>query len=221
MSAEAAQLPQYVHDHSHWLLYVPARIVAIILGAIIVRFVLNRMIDRAVRPVHGELPRILRPFKERAENSTLLASVLPERRAQRAATIGSVLKSLSMIVILLVAMMLILNELALSLAPFIAGTSIVGVALGFGAQNIVKDFLAGIFIMLEDQFGVGDVICADQTSGTQNTIGVVEAVSLRTTRVHGQDGVIYYLRNGELIRIGNRSQGLAETPQAPEEESGE
>ena len=212
-SAHAAKLPAYVHDHSHWIIEVPIRIIAIIVIAAIVRLVSHRFIDRLVRPVRGETPRILRPFKERAEATKVFSSgLVSARRVQRAATIGTVLKSVISFTILLVAIMLILSELDVSLAPFLAGTSIVGVALGFGAQNIVKDFLAGMFIMLEDQFGVGDVIVADQTSGTQNTTGVVEIVGLRTTRLRGQDGVIYYLRNGELIRIGNRSQGSTETP---------
>lgn len=217
-TAQAAQLPQYVHDHSHWIIEVPIRIVVIIIVALIVKAVLNRFVDRLVRPVQGDVPRILRPFKERAEGSALLNSVVSARRAQRAATIGSVLKSIITLTILLIAVLLVLSELDVSLAPFLAGTSIVGVALGFGAQNLVKDFLAGMFIMLEDQFGVGDVIVADQTSGTQNTTGVVEIVGLRTTRLRGMDGVIYYLRNGELIRIGNRSQGSPRPVAEPEPE---
>lgn len=216
MSVEAGS---YVREHSHWIIEVPIRIVVIILVALILKVVLNRFIDRLVRPVRGEVPRILRPFKERAEGSALLNSVVSARRNQRAATIGTVLKSVVTLTILLIAVLLILSELEVSLAPFLAGTSIVGVALGFGAQNLVKDFLAGMFIMLEDQFGVGDVIVADQTSGTQNTTGVVEVVGLRTTRLRGEDGVVYYLRNGELIRIGNRSQGSPRPVVEPEPEA--
>jgi len=212
MSAEHG----YWHEHSHWLIEVPIRIVVIIVVAVILKVVLNRFVDRLVRPVRGEVPRILRPFRDRAEGRGLLSSVISARRNQRAATIGTVLKSVITLTILLIAVMVILDQLEISLAPFIAGTSIVGVALGFGAQNLVKDFLAGMFIMLEDQFGVGDVIVADQTSGTQNTTGVVEVVGLRTTRLRGEDGVVYYLRNGELIRIGNRSQGAARPAPEPE-----
>lgn len=203
------QFPEYVDEHSKWIIEVPARILAIILLSLLLRVVLHRMIDRATRPKkRGELPQILRPFQERAQSSALLrdSGLLSERRAQRAATVGSVLKSVVSCTILVVSVMLILSELEVNLAPLIAGTSIVGVALGFGAQNIIKDFLAGMFMTLEDQYGVGDLIEVDQTGGSNLTTGTVEAVGLRTTRLRSGDGVVWYLRNGEVIRIGNKSQ---------------
>jgi small-conductance mechanosensitive channel len=175
--------------------------------ALILRFFLHRMINRVVRPVHvGEVPRILRPFKERAENSALFEAtgLMSERRAQRAATIGSVLKSVVSFTLLVIAAMAILSELEVDLAPFIAGTSIVGVALGFGAQSIVKDFLAGMFMLMEDQYGVGDVIDFEKASGT------VEAVGLRSTRLRDVNGTVWYVRNGEVVRVGNKSQGFAQ-----------
>jgi len=168
-------LPKYLHEHSRVLIEIPIRIVVIILVALVTRAILHRMINRAVRPIHvGEVPRILRPFKERVENSALLEStgLLSERRTLRAATIGSVLKSGVSFMVLVIAFLLVLSELSVDLAPFIAGSSIVGVALGFGAQNIVKDFLSGMFMMLEDQYGVGDVIDFEKAAGT------VEAVVL-------------------------------------------
>src|SRR5207302_1124117 len=125
------------------------------------------------------------------------------RRAQRAATVGSVLKSAVSFTLLVIATLSILSELEVNLAPFIAGTSIVGVAVGFGAQNIVKDFLSGMFMMLEDQYGVGDVIDFEKASGT------VEAVGLRTTRLRDVNGTVWYVRNGEVVRVGNKSQGFA------------
>jgi moderate conductance mechanosensitive channel len=202
-----AELPQYVRDHSRWIIEIPIRIVVIILVALIIRALLHRTITRAVRPLHaGDLPRILRPFKERAENSALLAStgLLSERRNQRAATIASVLKSAVSFLVLVIAFLLVLSELDINLAPFIAGTSIVGVALGFGAQNVVKDFLSGMFMMLEDQYGVGDVIDFEKATGT------VEAVGLRTTRLRDVNGTVWYVRNGEVVRVGNKSQGYAQ-----------
>src|SRR5690348_8466322 len=191
-------LPQFWEDHKKVLIEIPIRVVAIILVALLIRAILRRMIDRAVRPVRGEVPRILRPFKEKLENSSFLesAGLLSERRAQRAATLGSVLKSAVSITIFGIAFLLILGELQINLAPFIAGTSIVGVALGFGAQNIVKDFLAGIFMLLEDQYGVGDVIDFQLASGT------VEAVGLRSTRLRDVNGTVWYVRNGEVLRVG-------------------
>ncbi|MDQ6851413.1 MAG: mechanosensitive ion channel family protein [Actinomycetota bacterium] len=202
-----AKLPSYVSDHSHWLIEVPIRIVVVILVALIVRAVLHRMITRLVRPGHvGEVPRILRPFRERVQNSAFLEStgLLSERRTQRAATIGSVLRSAVSLTVFVIAFLVVLSELQIDLAPFIAGTSIVGVALGFGAQNIVKDFLSGMFMMLEDQYGVGDVIDFEKASGT------VEAVGLRTTRLRDGNGTVWYVRNGEVVRVGNKSQGFAQ-----------
>jgi moderate conductance mechanosensitive channel len=199
-------LPKFWDDHKEVLIETPIRIVSIILISLIFRAILRRMIDRAVRPVRGELPRLLRPFKEKLESSSFLesAGLLSERRAQRAATLGSVLKSGASITIFVIAFLLILSELRFDLAPFIAGTSIVGVALGFGAQNIVKDFLAGIFMLLEDQYGVGDVIDFEKASGT------VEAVGLRSTRLRDVNGTVWYVRNGEVVRVGNKSQGFAQ-----------
>src|SRR5262249_62355031 len=122
--------------------------------------------------------------------------LMSERRNQRAATIGSVLKSAVSFTVFVIALLLILSDLGVNLAPFIAGTSIVGVALGFGAQNIVKDFLSGMFMMLEDQYGVGDTIDFQLASG------VVEAVGLRTTRLRDVNGTVWYVRNGEVLRVG-------------------
>ena len=200
-------LPKYLHEHSRVLIEIPIRIVVIIVVTLAIRAILHRMINRAVRPIHvGEVPRILRPFKERVENSALLEStgLLSERRTQRAATIGSVLRSGVSLTVLVIGFLLVLSELGIDLAPFIAGTSIVGVALGFGAQNVVKDFLSGMFMMLEDQYGVGDVIDFEMA------IGTVEAVGLRTTTLRDVNGTVWYVRNGEVVRVGNKSQGYAQ-----------
>jgi small conductance mechanosensitive channel len=196
----------YWERHKEWLLWIPVRVLAIILVSLLIRAVLKRVIDRAIRPVRGEVPRILKPFKERLEASSFLesAGLLSERRAQRAATLGSVLKSAMSATVFVIAFLLILSELRIDLAPFIAGTSIVGVALGFGAQNIVKDFLAGMFMLMEDQYGVGDVIDFEKASGT------VEAVGLRSTRLRDVNGTVWYVRNGEVVRVGNKSQGFAQ-----------
>ena len=93
--------------------------------------------------------------------------------------------------------------LGIPLGPLLASAGVAGVALGFGAQSLVKDFLSGIFMILEDQYGVGDVI------DTGEAIGTVEEVTLRITRLRDANGVTWYVRNGEIIRVGNRSQGFA------------
>ncbi|HEX3337339.1 MAG TPA: mechanosensitive ion channel domain-containing protein [Jatrophihabitans sp.] len=206
LALHPVSLPKFWDDHRTVLIEIPIRIVVIIVIALIAQALLRRMIDRAVRPVRGDVPRILRPFKERIQNSGLLESsgLLSERRALRAATLGSVLKSGTSTTIFVIAFLLVLGELQINLAPFIAGTSIVGVALGFGAQNIVKDYLAGMFMLLEDQYGVGDVIDFEKATGT------VEAVGLRSTRLRDVNGTVWYVRNGEVVRVGNKSQGFAQ-----------
>jgi moderate conductance mechanosensitive channel len=199
-------LPEFVEEHRKVLIQTPIRIAIIIIAAIITRWILRRMIDRALRPAaNGEMPRLLRPFKERIETDVLEAKgILSERRRQRAATLGSVLKSVTTITVWVIAVLMILGELNFDLAPFIAGTSIIGVALAFGAQNIVKDFLSGLFMLFEDQYGVGDVIDFEKASGT------VEAVNLRVTRLRDVNGTVWYVRNGEVVRVGNKSQGFAQ-----------
>ncbi len=200
-------LPRYLHEHSKVLIETPARILAIIVMALIIRLILHRMINRLARPAERDgLPRVLRPLREKRGTNAILQStgLLSERRTQRAATIASILRSFVSFTIFVLAILLILGELDINLLPLVAGTSIVGVALGFGAQNIVKDFLSGMFMILEDQYGVGDVIDFEQATGT------VESVGLRTTRLRDVNGTVWYVRNGEVVRVGNKSQEFAQ-----------
>jgi moderate conductance mechanosensitive channel len=200
-------LPEYLHEHGATLIETSARILGIIVVAVLLRWILHRMINRLTRPVErGGLPRILRPLREKPGANAILQStgLLSERRTQRAATIASVLKSFVSFTIMAFAILLIIGELGINLAPFIAGTSIVGVALGFGAQSIVRDFLSGIFMILEDQYGVGDVIDFEKATGT------VESVGLRTTQLRDVNGTVWYVRNGEVVRVGNKTQGYAQ-----------
>ena len=123
-----------------------------------------------------------------------------ERNKARTETLTSVLSSGANLVIWTVAVLMILGEVGINLGPLIAGAGIVGVAVGFGAQSIVKDFLSGMFMLVEDQYGVGDSIDVGLVSGT------VERVTLRTTILRDGDGSIWYIPNGEIARVGNRSQ---------------
>ncbi|MFD4366885.1 mechanosensitive ion channel family protein [Rhodococcus sp. NPDC058521] len=123
-----------------------------------------------------------------------------ERRAQRMATIGSVLKSLVSFLVLIWVILQSLGLLGVNVAPFIASAGIIGVALGFGAQALVKDFLSGLFMLFENQYGVGDWVDLGEASGT------VEHVGLRVTSVRDLHGTIWYCRNGEILRVGNYSQ---------------
>ena len=111
------------------------------------------------------------------------------------------LRSVASALIFTITGFLVLGEFGLNLAPLLAGAGILGIALGFGAQSLVKDFLSGLFILVEDQFGVGDIVDLDQ-----QTVGTVEAVSLRTTRLRAVDGTVWHVPNGEIRRVGNKSQ---------------
>lgn len=123
------------------------------------------------------------------------------RHEARTRTIGSILRSMTTAVIATIAVLTILDALGVPLGPIVASAGIGGVALGFGAQSLVKDFLSGMFMIMEDQFGVGDLIDTGDVTGT------VEDVGLRTTRLRDASGQVWYVRNGEIARIGNRSQG--------------
>lgn len=124
-----------------------------------------------------------------------------ERADTRAETISSVLTAIGRVVVWTLAVLLILGELGFDLAPMIAGAGIVGVAVGFGAQSLVADFLSGLFMLMEDQYGVGDWVDVGETSGT------VEHVGLRTTRIRSLDGLLWTVRNGEIVRTANANQG--------------
>ncbi len=145
----------------------------------------------------------LRNLRRRAPAAVLDSGSLSLRSASRARTLGTVLRGIASAVIWTIAVTIILGELGVNLGPLIAGAGIAGVAIGFGAQSLVKDFLAGIFMLVEDQFGVGDVIDAGAATGT------VEAITLRTTRLRDVQGTVWHIPNGEIARVGNMSQQWA------------
>jgi moderate conductance mechanosensitive channel len=188
-------------DVGHWLVHSGLPILVILVAAALVRWVLHRLIHRLVRrALESKLPGVL----EEHRATRVLASAtgaLSERRRQRTETLGSVLRSLVTGIVFGVAFVMVLDEVSIPIAPLLASAGVAGVALGFGAQSLVKDILSGIFLILEDQYGVGDVI------DTGEAIGEVEDVTLRVTRLRDGNGVIWYVRNGEIIRVGNRSQG--------------
>lgn len=188
-----------------WLVDRPLQVAGYVVLAIVLRLVLHKLIDRFTqRNAAGsdKGPMLLRPLRERAP-STMQQSILTERRRQRAQTIGSVLKSGVSVVILTWFVLSVLDVVGVNVTPFIASAGIVGVALGFGAQNLVRDFLSGIFMLLEDQYGVGDVVDLGEAVGT------VESVGLRVTTIRDINGTVWYCRNGEVLRVGNMSQGFA------------
>lgn len=177
-----------------------AHIAIIVIGAIVLRFLVHRLVDRIVHDAtDGPVVRLAR----RAARPLPTSATRTARSVQRARTVGSVLRSIGSAVILTVAAIMVLAEFGVNLAPILASAGIVGVAVGFGAQNLVKDFLSGMFMLMEDQYGVGDIV--DVGSAT----GVVEAVGLRITTVRDENGTVWFVRNGEILRVGNKSQGFA------------
>ena len=197
---------QWLANGSYVFVVKPVRIILIILIAMLIRWLLHRAIHRLTATTsRAAMPALLKPLRERADKQQEAAdnTFIPERRRQRAEAIGSVLRSFVTAVVFTMATLLVLGELGFNLGPLLASAGIVGVALGFGAQSLVKDLIAGLFMLLEDQYGVGDSVDLGDAAG------VVETVGLRVTTVRDMRGVLWYIRNGEIIRVGNKSQGWA------------
>jgi small-conductance mechanosensitive channel len=189
------------------LIGLPAAILGLVGLGLVLRFVFHRLVDRLVTSAEeGVLPDRVSRFSrrhrtvetERADAARDLATAT--RRVQRAKTMGDLLKSVITGVLVAVFGTMILSQLGVNIAPIIASAGILGIALGFGAQSLVKDFLSGVFMIFEDQYGVGDVVDVGEAVGT------VEAVSLRVTRLRDLDGTVWYVPNGEILRVGNKSQ---------------
>jgi moderate conductance mechanosensitive channel len=170
------------------------RILFVLLVAVVIRIAAHRLINKITN----------RAAQPGANGKTDAAHLLMgERRRQRAKALGSILSNAASVLIFGIAAVTIAGDLGLNLAPVLASAGVLGIAIGFGAQSLVRDFLAGIFMLLEDQYGVGDVIDSGYATGT------VEAVSLRVTTLRDVNGVVWYVRNGTINRIGNESQGWA------------
>lgn len=170
-------------------------ILVILLVALIGRWLLVRAIRRASNLA------IDRAKRRREALGTQNEPLYLARYAARAATMGSLLRSLTNAVIAVLTVLTILATLGIPLTPLLASAGVGGVALGFGAQSLVKDYLSGIFMIVEDQYGVGDLVDLGEA------IGTVEDVGLRVTRLRDGDGQVWYIRNGEIARVGNQSQG--------------
>jgi small-conductance mechanosensitive channel len=130
-------------------------------------------------------------------------AMIDERRKQRVRALGAILRSATSITIFAIAGVDILSDLGINLAPLLASAGVVGIAIGFGAQNLVRDYVSGVFMLLEDQYGVGDSVTFGDASGT------VENVTLRITRLRDTNGVLWHIRNGSIEQVGNESQGWA------------
>ena len=169
-----------------WLSGSPLRIFTVLIAAWIAHSIGHRAIERAVAKL---ATTDLKPGPEFAK-----------RQAERARTTGSVLTSILKAVIWIIALGMILGEFGFNLAPVIASAGVIGVAIGLGAQTLVRDILSGIFMLIEDQYGVGDEI------KVLDIEGVVEKVELRITIIRDKSDVLWYVRNGEIMVIGNGSQ---------------
>lgn len=192
-----------------WVVGKPLALLGLALLGLIVRWVLHRVIDRLVKRAEtGMMPNRLSRAVTGGKVGTALnlhEAAGATRRVQRAQTMGTLLKSVVTGIILAVVVTMMLSEIGVNIAPIIASAGILGLALGFGAQSLVSDFLSGIFMIFEDQYGVGDEVDLGEAVGT------VEAVSLRVTRLRDVNGTVWYVRNGEILRVGNMSQNWART----------
>ena len=185
-----------------WLLDAPLKIALIVVGAVVASWLLRRFVKRALRRLHaGTLRERLGAVRRGVPNALLETRDTSIRAEQRIEALTSVMRSVVTFGVWVIAMFLILAELGINLGPLLAGAGVLGVALGFGSQSLVRDFLSGLFILVEDQFGVGDIVDLDS-----QTNGVVEAVTLRTTRLRSVDGTVWHVPNGEIRRVGNMSQ---------------
>jgi small-conductance mechanosensitive channel len=155
----------------------------------------------------GDLAGISAPSAGQAAVSGAGAQAEPglvdERRKQRVRALGAILRSAASVTIFSIAGFIVLGDRGINLAPLLASAGVVGVAIGFGAQNLVRDYLSGVFMLVEDQYGVGDVITVGAATGT------VENVTLRITRVRDVNGIVWHIRNGAIETVGNESQGWA------------
>ncbi|MEJ7795963.1 MAG: mechanosensitive ion channel family protein [Nocardioides sp.] len=193
-----------------WIIGKPLALIGLFLLGLVVRWILHRLVDRLVKRAEtGVLPARIHRMSlgslgaGRSAGSQELA--VANRRVQRAKTMGSLLKSIVTGIVVAVVGTMMLSEIGVNIGPIIASAGILGIALGFGAQSLVSDFLSGVFMIVEDQYGVGDEIDLGEAVGT------VEAVSLRITRVRDVNGTVWYVRNGEITRVGNMSQNWART----------
>ena len=179
----------------------PFFVLAVIVGGLLLRLILRFVIRRVVERIVNGVKR-----RQNAEDThALLTSPLAAMRVvQRTRTLGSVLGNIVTSAIIIVAVLLIFNKLVPNATgAFALITAALGAGLGFGAQNVVKDILNGLFMVSEDQLGVGDVVDLGFAAG------VVESVDIRVTQVRDVNGTLWFVRNGEILRVGNMSQGWA------------
>lgn len=191
---------------AEWLWSYPLTILGIVIVAVIVNRVVRKLIGRSMN-------HLLDPATRSARARRALRTATPDvllrtgsvnlRTEARVRTLTTVFRSLATVLIWFTAAVSILQVLSISLAPLLASAGLLTVAFGFGAQGIVRDFLAGTFMVVEDQFGVGDIVDIGEAKGT------VEAITLRATRVRDVNGTLWHVPNGQIQRVANKSQQWA------------
>ena len=172
---------------AEWLILKPAKVLLIILLAVVASRLAARVARRFIDSVAAR------------------ATAQSDRAPKRASAIASTAAGVARVIVWILAILLVLGEFQVNLAPFIAGATVIGAALGFGAQSLVKDLLAGLIILSEDQYAVGDTIALDGTGG------IVEDVNLMRTRFRADDGKVWFIANGEVRKVANASLGWSRT----------
>jgi small-conductance mechanosensitive channel len=198
---------RYLAEVVHALATTGLSIVLIVVGAWIANRLARRCVVKLGRGVGtGRLTRGLSAVKRITPSALLETQEMSVRGDQRREAVLGILKSVVSVLIYATALVMVLSEVGVDLAPLLAGAGVLGVALGFGAQSLVGDFLSGIFILLEDQYGVGDEVTFTPQSTGGVVTGTVEALSLRNTRLRAIDGTVWHVPNGEMRALGNQSQ---------------
>lgn len=184
----------------HW--DIPLKLLVIVISAVVAQLVITRAIRKVVNGMVAR-SRAPRPSDLRSLDSTseLTAVVMTQRTEQRAQAMGALLRSIAIITIWTIAFMTMLTTVGINIGPILASAGVLGVILGFGAQQLVADYLAGISMIFEDQLGLGDVVNVGTVTGT------VEDVALRCTRIRDFDGTVWYIRNGQMAFVANQSKG--------------
>ncbi|MCP3997401.1 MAG: mechanosensitive ion channel family protein [bacterium] len=199
-----------------WIVERPLKAILILVIAYVANRLVRRAIDRAEARMLSDREHRLNErqteevedgrfedLEPKARKKALELTLATEQAKARAKTLGSIMRSTATAVIYTVAILIALAEFDIDLGPLVASAGIAGIALGFGAQSIVKDFLSGFFMLVEDQYAVGDIIDVGEASG------VVEGISLRTTQLRDVNGTLWYVPNGEIARVANKSQQWA------------
>src|SRR3954452_17413793 len=183
-----------------WFVGRPLTIVGILLAAWIVRWIARRAIRRGTRRIMVPPDSLTARIGLGPTGDAVAHEIEAARRKARAESIGAALAGVVAVAVWIVAIFWIASVLGVDLAPLLASAGVAGVALGFGAQSLVRDCISGFFMLLEDQYGIGDEVDLGAASGT------VERVSLRTTVVRGADGTVWHVPNGEVRRVRNQSK---------------